>query len=191
MTKKIICLILILLIISPFVSVSADFISEKEAILAGTSKMGSYGRFYIPSVKIDVALYLTGQGDSAQTIVDRVDSAAYNTSFFGGCGFIADHYNQGFIEIKKCKIGCYAYIKTPDNSLEVYECVDAMSGTNTGDDLLTKDKVSISEVDWADFCCYTCDGNWRNIYMVFFKKKEPVLPIFKVIVSPQICYTIN
>lgn len=130
----------------------------------------AYGRLYIPSVDINVQLYETVNGDhKAQDYVDAQDSAAYRISHKGGCGFIADHYNQGFIKIKKCKVGCYCYIISK-NDIEIYKCMKVISGRNDGNNLYTADGERLSDIDYADFACYTCDGNWQNVYMVFFKR---------------------
>ena len=131
---------------------------------------GAYGRLYIPSVGISVQLYETVNGDhKAQGYVDAWDSAAYRISHKGGCGFIADHYNQGFIDIKNCEVGCFCYIIS-ENGVEVFKCVKTTNGRNDGSNLYTADGEKLSDIDYADFACYTCDGNWQNVYMVFFKR---------------------
>lgn len=94
--------ILILTLILSFGFAEEDAIHAIETDLVNhTFSENCYGRFYIPSVDTNVALYTTVNGDHrSQDIVDAKDSAAYRISHHDGCGFIADHWNQGFIAIK-------------------------------------------------------------------------------------------
>lgn len=134
--------------------------------------LGDSGRLYIPSVDVSVALYDSHVGGSyVQWIVDNWDSAAWCESFKGGCGYIADHWNQGFINIKECNTGDFAYIKTRDD-VRIFECIANTNGYNIEDSIVTYEGEDLRDIDWADFCCYTCNGNWRNIIMVFFKEVE-------------------
>lgn len=176
MIKKIICLILLIglfVVNIPITTNSAYILGVGIINLSDT--IGDIGRFYIPAVNVNVRVYETAEvGSYAQQVVDKKDSAAWCLSFYGGCGYIADHWNQGFINIKDCQEGDYAYVLTA-NSVIAYECVKVTTGYNKSKYLITKDGENLKNIDWADFCCYTCDGNWQNIIMVFFKEK--VYPI--------------
>ena len=85
--------------------------------------LGDYGRLYIPEVGVDVAVYSTSEYniDCAQAVCDRQDSAAYCANFNGGhISYIADHWNQGFINIKYCQVGTEAFIKRVIGLLVIY-----------------------------------------------------------------------
>lgn len=174
MKKTCILLILILSLI-PISSLSEknDIHAIETDLINHTFSENCYGRFYIPSVDINVALYTTVNGDHrSQDIVDAQDSAAYRISHHGGCGFIADHWNQGFINIKNVEIGDYSYVyKRETNDIITYECIYSCYGSNDGDEIYFQyndEYTCMQKVDWADFVVYTCNGNWTNVYMRFF-----------------------
>lgn len=151
---------------------TVPIIQEQQAILNDDLPFGNAGRFYIPSVDISVRLYSVAShhdGENAQKYTDWHDSAAYCASFDGGCGYIADHWNQGFLDIRDCEIGCRAYIET-ENGIQAYKCVKNTLGHNRQTYLETNEGESLAQIDWADICCYTCRNGWEDIYMVFFKK---------------------
>lgn len=134
--------------------------------------LGGYGRLYIPEVGVDVAVYSTSECniDYAQAVCDRQDSAAYCANFNGGhISYIADHWNQGFINIKYCQVGTEAFIKKCDGSVDEYVCVEVSEGHNTGYDLVDSNWNSIVCRE-EDLLCYTCNGCWQNIYTVYFNK---------------------
>lgn len=136
--------------------------------------LGDLGRLYIPSVYIKVRLFQVKAGDGrAQYVTDAIDSAAYNVSYHGVCGFIADHWNQGFIALKKVTFNDKAYIKT-NNSIKIYKCVKICYGSNNGKNLTTYNGEEMGLIHWADFCCYTCDRHWTHVYMCFFKFEREV-----------------
>lgn len=146
--------------------------SELTEIIQDENSLGNMGRFYIPSQDISIRIFSVkdhGDGDAAQNYVDYRDCGAYCISFDSGCGYIADHWNQGFINIKDCEVGCYAYIKTEDE-IKIYKCVKNTTGYNKENYIITSEGETLKTIDWADICCFTCNGNWKYIYMVFFKE---------------------
>ena len=168
--------ILSFILILSCLNISLPILNIQEAyeIVQDNKPLGGVGRLYIPSVGVSVRLYKVNShndGERAQKYTDWKDSAAYCSSFDGGCGYIADHWNQGFLVIKDCKVGCYAYIKTQEN-IFLYRCVKNTFGYNKEKYLCTTEYETLAEIDWADICCYTCNGNWQNIYMIFFKKEN-------------------
>lgn len=168
--SKMIFLFLIIISLLNF-NLPINYLKDIQIIQNDVKELGDVGRLYIPSINISVRLYAVkshNDGERAQKYTDWSDSAAYCSSFDGGCGYIADHYNQGFISIINCQINCLAYIKTREN-IFVYRCVKITEGYNMEKYLCTKEGESLKNINWADICCYTCNGNWKNIYMVFFK----------------------
>lgn len=147
-------------------------LQEIKEVVSNDYSLGNEGRLFIPSQGVTIKLYSVkshGDGNNAKYYVDNSDSGAYCLSFDGGCGYIADHWNQGFINIKNCQIGDYAYIKT-ENELRCFQCVKNTNGYNRETYLITEDGETLKNIDWADFCCYTCNGYWENVFMVFFKE---------------------
>ena len=122
------------------------------------------GRFYIPDVDINVALYDSWK----QRVCDNKDSACFFN--YGVQRVVADHWNQGFNSIKQCKIGTKAYI-SDGNSIERFECYDIIQGHNSDDgSLTTLDGQDIWGMNENGITCYTCNDNWRNITIVLFRK---------------------
>lgn len=140
------------------------------SILLDNQPLGDAGRLYIPSVNISVRVYDSpATGKVAQQLVDNWDSAAWCKSFKGGCGYIADHWNHAFGALKYCVEGDMAYIKT-DAAIEAYQCVKVVVGDNKGKFLITDEGERLEDIQWADFCAYTCKNGWQEIYMAFFKR---------------------
>ena len=126
------------------------------------SRAGMIGRWQMPSVGIDVALFNSG----SQETVDNVDSAAYFR--FGTMYTIADHSNQKFKVLNKCEVGDKAFI---DNGLEKveYVCTAKFKGHNTTKDLTDENYNTIKYSNEGGITCYTCDGGWQNIWVLFFQ----------------------
>lgn len=118
------------------------------------------GRFRIPSVGISVACYAS----SAQSVVDARDSAAY--FYCDGHNVIGDHWNQGFDGIKRVAIGGSATFGSTS-----YKCVARINGHNTGQALTDANYNSISSLYPGTLVCYTCNGNWKNVTIVFFERE--------------------
>ena len=122
---------------------------------------GAVGRWVISSQNINVACYESME----QSVCDAKDSACYFK--LGSQMVIADHWNQGFDGIKKCQPGTTAYMET-ENGRQNYVCTKIFKGHNTGG--LTDEEYNPID-DWnpGGITCYTCNGNWRNIVIVFFQ----------------------
>ena len=165
-----IALLILLFIPAESITIAKDptMASEMFKINHSATILGDAGHFYIPSVELDVPIYY--YKEEHQAIVDAEYSAIYRKSFNGGCGYIADHASQGFNKIYQCKIGNYAYIRT-EKEIRVFKCIDIIYGYNKKYDLLTYARQYVSNIHWADLCCYTCnDEEGVNITMVFFKE---------------------
>lgn len=132
---------------------------------------GDAGYFCIPNVGLEVPLYNKGKLKSAQSLVDKENSAVLCKKWKNGhCDYVVDHAGQGFDKIKKCTIEMPAFIVTED-STQYYSCVGILKGINTKQDLITSSGQSLPKIKWADLCAYCCDDMFeRNITMVFFKK---------------------
>lgn len=116
------------------------------------------GSFSIPSVGLSVNCY----SSASQSTVDAKNSAAY--FYTQGHSVVADHVNQGFNKIKSCSKGTSAYLAGVE-----YECVAVMSGHNDGHKLTTSSGEDIRNVYPGTLVAYTCNSNWQNVTMVFFK----------------------
>lgn len=140
-----------------------DYVRESS-----DGSFGNYGRFYIPAVGVEVGLnyYDWHDGDYGQALVDAKDSAGA-THLMDGSLVVMDHWNQGFINIKDLKEGDAAFIKKEDGTIICYTCSKVTTGYNTGECLYDSQWVPCTSFD-CDLYCYTCNGNWQNIYLVFF-----------------------
>ena len=177
--KKIIVLILLLLLFllpnftqASIIARDPTMAIDMHIISNDNVDLGDAGYFYIPSVEIGVSLYYKLRGkDNFQKIVDAKNSALYLPSCReSGCGYIVDHASQGFDKIKECKLGNYAYIKTEED-IRVFKCIEITYGENLCNDLLTIGHQYLTDVGWAELCCYTCsDSTQVNIIMLFFKE---------------------
>lgn len=123
---------------------------------------GMLGRWQIPSANIDVAIFNSG----SQETVDRTDSAGYFR--FGTMYVIGDHSNQDFRTLQNCNVGDFAYI---DNGIEKteYVCTAKFKGHNTSKDLTDENYNTIKYSNEAGITCYTCNGSWKNIWILFFQ----------------------
>lgn len=119
-----------------------------------------YGRFQVPDIGIDVAVY---EGN-AQSIVDRSDSAAIFTVSGHDGVTIADHKTQDFKPLQKCKKGMQARILRKDGSEIRLVAVRGFTGHNTGKGL-TDSSYNPIRGD-IEYLCYTCRNNWKNVLIV-------------------------
>lgn len=113
-----------------------------------------YGRLFIPSVGIDVALYNSWE----QSTCDRRDSACiYPDLCENGTPFIADHNHQCFSVLKKVKPGDTAQVVTASGTIYSYQCVGVLDGHNTADGIPydIKDENYQPVYGTADLICYT------------------------------------
>lgn len=116
-----------------------------------------YGRLYIPSLNLNVALYY----GHYQYITDREDSA--NIFFFGNDdGYtIADHNYQEFSKLFNIKIGTRGYIKNKYLGEIHIECVDVFNGYNNGSFIV--DENGINAMNRTDYMMYTCHYNSEQV----------------------------
>jgi CRISPR-associated protein Cas5 subtype I-A len=157
-----------------FEDVKAEVVIEKEQEVINTyinqkiidekaSRKGMVGRWYIPAVNIDVAVF----NSSSQQTADNMDSAVYFK--FGDFMVLGDHVNQGFDRIKKCQVGTKAYLDT-GNERKEYVCTKYFTGHNQVDDMTDDNYKSVKYgANTGGIPCYTCHDNWKNIWIVFFQ----------------------
>lgn len=129
---------------------------------------GTWGRLFIPSVDIDVALYQTPCTPDAQPIVDAYDSAAYINTLDGAV-LIADHSNQGFDKIVNLKAGDKLYIYRPDDSIETYVCQETCNGKNYTSKIC--DERGVASTQSSGIWCYTCGASSVDIIISKFQKE--------------------
>lgn len=83
---------------------------------------GACGRLRIPSVGVDVAMFLANSNDyysgRAQAINDAADSGVYYVG--NSCTYFTDHFSQAFGGINACKIGTKVYLDR-GNTVDTYE----------------------------------------------------------------------
>lgn len=131
---------------------------------------GAAGRWVVPSVGINVAVYNgSGYGGtlSNQEICDRWDSAAYY--FLNGMSKIADHSNQEFSALKYVSVGMNAYMDY-GSYRQKYVCPRFEYGHNDIDYLYDADYNPLdSNYNPGGITCYTCNGNWRDIILASFQ----------------------
>ena len=117
-----------------------------------------YGRLYIESVGIDVALYRDQY--NKQRAVDRQDSACYFRLSNGGW-LIADHKTQAFGTLVDVVVGDEAKIILQNGDVLYLVCVEVLDGINTGHGITDK-KRKIQHGKY-DILMYTCLTNWQDI----------------------------
>lgn len=129
------------------------------------------GRLLIPSVGIDVALFLWGEGEDEdvmrQNVTDNLDSAMLYSDGVGQ--IIADHSNQEFRSLPLVRVTDSAYILAGDFILSL-TCDMAISGINTGFGITDKEGYPVTADE--DFVCYTCGDNWTDIRIVGLQETD-------------------
>jgi len=129
------------------------------------------GRLIIPDADINVAVFIHGEGADAaeirQNVCDNEDSAILYSDGVGN--IIADHNNQGFINLPNVRLGDRAYIVAGDCIITL-ECDLVTDGINTGNG------ITDTEGNWVsadeDFTFYTCGEDWINVKIAGFKELE-------------------
>lgn len=116
-----------------------------------------YGRLYIPSVGIDVALYYGND----QAATDRADSASIFAYGTYDDEIIADHSNQDFSKLFGVSVGDTGYIRLSDGGTINIRCAEVFNGHNTGTELTDSDYNNV--MGQYDYLMYTCRNGWRNI----------------------------
>lgn len=129
------------------------------------------GRLIIPEADINVAVFIHGDGADAaeirQNVCDAEDSAILYSDGVGN--IIADHNNQGFVNLPKVKLGDRAYLVAGDCILTL-ECDLVTDGINTGEGITDKDGKWVSADE--DFTFYTCGEDWVNVKIAGFKELD-------------------
>ncbi len=135
--------------------IEAPINRELENVRNDSRTLGTFGRLYLPSVNLNVALYQTEieTGTEAQKIVDNRDSAAYFS--VASHQIIADHSHQGFHKIADISIGEKAYIKKNDSSITTYQLIQKFEGMNQGSDLTDLNGKSVFD-EKENLIMYTC-----------------------------------
>lgn len=128
------------------------------------SRSGMYGRLYIPSVGISVAMIHCSESN-AQAVTNARDSAAY-ILYFSGARIIADHNNQAFSKLTSVTPGMKAQILQGDKNINL-TCSFAINGVNTGYNL-TDGNGDASIIYKADYVAYTCMSDWHHVRIVGF-----------------------
>lgn len=129
------------------------------------------GRFYIPSVGIDVGL---AQGCESQAITDRADTAWFQEyNFWSGdtTHVIADHNNQGFANLTGVSVGDEAVIENPDGTTTTLVCKEVLDAYNRGDIVTADGRCLDSEA--GNYVVYTCHGDGVRA-CVFVEEAEAV-----------------
>lgn len=126
-------------------------------------RLGPNGRFYIPEVGVNVALFGTSQSEC-----DAKDSAC---DYRGEpcVEMIADHKTQGFDRIKSVTPGSTkAYIYRSQNTVETYLCSSIQQGINNEDDLIVSGQSTLMAPagTFGDLLTYTCNEDWRHVTAV-------------------------
>ena len=115
-----------------FVNIESEDTSFSELleVMDDQSRTGDYGRLYIPEVGVSVALFYAEDNIDydAQRITDDWDSAVF-MPWTKWQDMIADHWTQGFLNIRDCREGTRAYIKKEDRIL-TYVCTESTVGHN-------------------------------------------------------------
>ncbi len=136
------------------------------------------GRLLIPSVGIDVALFLWGEGEDEdimrQNVTDNLDSALLYSDGVGQ--IIADHSNQEFRTLPLVRVTDPAYILTGDFILSL-TCDMVINGINTGFGITDTEGYPVTADE--DFICYTCGENWMDIRIVGLMETDEDLFFFK------------
>ena len=128
------------------------------------ARPGMVGRFSIPELDIDVAIF----NSVSQSVADAKDSANYFA--FGDMMVLGDHWNQGnFNNIKKCIEGTKAYIDT-GTEIQEYICVKSFTGHNKVN-VMTDDAGNSLNYGYNTdgLTLYTCNGCWQDIWICFFR----------------------
>lgn len=139
--------------------------SEKESLNSDLYD-SYYGRLYIPSVEINVALY----NNHEQNTTDRNDSAnIFSWGSYSGQN-IVDHSNQEFLKLVDVELGTQGYIFLRDGSIVNIECVEIFNGHNIGNDIT--DEFGISAMGRTDYMMYTCRDNCQNVRICLWDTVE-------------------
>lgn len=122
---------------------------------------GTAGRLVIPSVGINVAVYLPGE--DAQATCDEEDSACWMEFRSDLNGVIGDHVNQEFSELFYVRPGDACSIFKRGREYR-YVCVSTGYGSNIETDVLDAEGNSLFDCGRDRLCMYTCANGWRYVF---------------------------
>ena len=135
-----------------------------------SEKLGTVGRLFLPSIDLNVAVYNanlnTDENYNAQSIVDKVDSAAYFK--LGSKEVIADHNYQGFNKLMNMSLNTNAYIKKTDGTITNYQMINKFIGKNISTDLIDSNGKNVIEYD-GQLIIYTCYNSYEDILITIWK----------------------
>lgn len=144
--------------------------NEMDIIYENTDTLGTYGRLFVPSVDLNVALYLADMtSNNVQRIVDNRDSAAYFD--FNNQNVIADHNHQGFHKIIDISAGDFAYIKKLDGSMDIYQMINKFEGENIVYDLvdLNGNSILTGKNSLVMYTCYKMSEYDNHVMITVFQ----------------------
>lgn len=118
-----------------------------------------YGRLYIPSAGINVALYYGW----SQYITDRVDSANIFCPSYAEGFTIADHNNQAFSRLFSVGVGTSAYIEHPTFGTITIVCTDVFYGYNRSGYIM--DANGANAMNMANYMMYTCSDGVDGVFI--------------------------
>lgn len=140
-----------------------------DSIGTDTAVLGDSGRFYIPDVGINVALYYANEMSShfAQQIVDELDAGVY-TPHVGGQPYLADHSTQGFSGIRYCVEGTLAYWKHVDR-IDIFICTAHFNGSNDGLYIYDYEGKNCFFENEGGMFTYTCNEDWQHVAIAYWQ----------------------
>lgn len=127
---------------------------EKQ-ILEDTLPLGSAGRLYLPSLGLSIRLnecvFSLVNGSSYQQNVSFSDTGAIGQC--GGEKVVEDLLSQGFGSIANLATGDTVYIKTPQNTVDWYSCVNGGAGTFSDQFYFGGHPLSVLNNGGIALCC--------------------------------------
>ena len=140
------------------------------ASIAYDSKhIGDSGRFYVPDLGVDVAIYYANEMNApfAQQIVDEEDAGVY-TPHIGGQAYLADHSSQAFAGLHHCREGLMGFWKHVDR-IDVFYCTRTCNGTNDGLYIYDDKEENCFFMNEGGFFTYTCNEDWQHVSIAFWQ----------------------
>lgn len=165
------------LALSVAISTGTTYAKEKAQFIPNSlnnteemeSRLGMVGRFYIPDIEINVALFNV---DGA----DYTTKAAYADAEDSGLWYIdkdmvviGDHAYQGFGASKDVVPGeTLCYIQCGEE-ITIYQCAAKGTGINTTKALLDENGERLRDREGYSFMTYCCaDSSGEHIYYTFW-----------------------
>ena len=140
-----------------------DFLGGAEIPERPEGTYGDYGKLYVPSLGIDIALFNCPDGTDAQTMqeyTDREDGAPVMN--WGDCPVITDHSDQnGYGNILNSTEGTLIFIYSGDSDVKAYLFSSKVENCRISDDgdVLYPDGSSIFEVNEESYSTSLSHGS--------------------------------